>query len=65
MIKEQFHLLDKYEQHYAITLEVTDAVRHHPLYSEFRKVVCRAPATKYKRVEETLEEVLNRMEEDG
>lgn len=65
MIRQQFGLLDKHENLYALTSEVADSIRRHPMYSTHRREVCRSKAKKFFLPSESLEEVINRMEVDA
>lgn len=65
MVHQSFELLDQHENQYAMTSEVADSIRRHPVYSEFRREVCRNKAKKFELVAESLQEVVNRMENEG
>jgi hypothetical protein len=49
VINDQFNnRLDKHEEEYVMTLDITDAIRRHPIYSRYRKEIIRQKAKKFK-----------------
>lgn len=65
IIRQEFNTVDKYEELYALSIEVTDAIRRNPLYSKFRKQIFREQAKKYDRERETLEDILTRIDDEA
>ncbi len=65
IIRQEFNKVDKHEKLYALSLEVTDAIRRNPQYSKFRKETFREQAKKYERERETLEEILGRIDDEA